>query len=161
MFLSKDYVLANELVQNMQINIANISKLAKEFEMMDYYGDIIKMNNCTFLKKTSHRFPKNIKEGLLQYKFTDISNALPCRWVQSEYRMTERELLLSGLLKENIKIAGKSFYVFSDEFVKTTTGKIGYTLDHKETQIANKNGDIEGYIQLSKNKFITWYSINN
>ena len=161
MFLNKDYVLANELVQNMGINIANISKLTKEFEYNDYYGDIIKMNNCTFLKRTSHRFPKNIHEGLHNYSFTDMSNTLPCRWVQSEYRMTEREMKNAKILKEKKKIGKKEFFIFEDWFVEIMRGKMAYTLDKKETLECSKNGDILGFIELSKNKFITWYSLIN
>jgi hypothetical protein len=161
MFLSKDYVLANELVQKMEINIANISKLIKDFEYNNFYGDIIKMNNCAFLKKTSHRFPKFIKDGLNNFNFTDISNGLPCRFVQSEYSITERELSKSEIFLEKKKIAKKEFYIFKDDFVQKLKGKIAYTLNKEETEKCHQNGDIQGYIQLSKNKFLTWYSLFN
>jgi len=160
-FLTKDYVLANELVQNMGINIANISNLIKEFEQLDYYGDIIKMNNCTFLKKISDRFPGNIKNGLRKYEFTDMSNKLPCRYVQTEYRLSDKNLENSGILLEKRKICGKQFYIFTNDFVKRVKNKIGYTLNKTETNTAIKNGDIDGSLQISKNKFLTWYSLTS
>lgn len=161
MFLDKKYVLANELVQKMGINIANISVLRKQYEYEDDLTTIVKMNNCNFLNSKSQKLPNNIRCGLSEHEFTDMSNKLPLTYVRSEYGMTEKELLKSGLVLEKIKVGGKDFFVFNDEIVATMKNKIGYVLDKNDTSDCMKRGLIEGYVQLNKNKFFTWYSIGD
>lgn len=157
MFLKKNYILANELVQKMDIHIANISMLRQQYEDQDDMTTMIKMNNCTMIKSNSHKLPNNIKMGIAANEFTDMSNKLPCTFVRTEYEVTERELLNGGVIKGKIKIAGKDFYEFTEEFVKTVKNKIVYTLDKAECMECHSKGQIEGYIQVSKNKFLTWY----
>lgn len=156
MFLQSKYILANELVNKMNIHIANISMLAKEFEDSDC-GTFVKKNNCTFINTKSRHLPHNILVGTIANEFTDMSNKLPCTYVREEYPMTEKEMFKSGIVTDKIKVAGKQFYVFSDDFVKTMKNKIGYVLDASETEYCTANGQILGSIQLSKNKFFTWY----
>jgi hypothetical protein len=156
MFLNKKYILANELVEKMGIHIANISMLAKQFEDNDY-GHVIKMNNCTFINSESRQLPHNIEVGLFAHKYTDISNKLPCTFVKSEFEVTEREWFKSGIVTDKVTIAGKKFYVFNDNFVKTMKRKVPYVLDSKETNECMAKGQIEGSIKLSKNKFFVWY----
>ena len=155
MFLSKQYVLANELVQKMGIHIANISMLMNGVD--EYSLDFIKMNNCTFIKRNSHKLPNNIKVGLSKFEFTDVSNILPCTWVRNEYELSDKELMSSGVVKRKIKVAGKDFYEFTDEFVKKVGNKIGYTLNKEETMECFSRKQINGYVQMSKNKYLTWY----
>jgi len=156
MFLNSKYILANELVAKMNIHIANISMFAKQFEDSDC-GTIIKRNNCTFINSKSRYLPHNLEVGIIVNEFTDMSNKLPCTYVREEYPMTEKEMFKSGIVTEKTTICGKQFYVFSDEFVKTMKNKIGYILDAKETKDCTANDQILGSIQLSKNKFFTWY----
>lgn len=157
MFLKKNYILANELVQKMDIHIANISMMRKQFEDADDMTTILKMNNCNFIKTNSHKLPNNIRQGIACNEFTDMSNKLPCTFVRSEYPLTEKDWYASGVVIDKVNIAGKQFYVFSDEFVKTTHNKIVYILDKKETDECYRKGQIDGFIQAAKNKFITWY----
>lgn len=156
MFLSTKYVLANELAQKMGISIANISMLRKEFEEGDDLVTLYKMNNCTFIKD-SHKLPKNLRVGLKQHKFTDMSDKLPCSYVRSEHSLTEKEWFDSGVVIDKVKVAGKEFYVFSADFVKKARRKILYVLNEKEKTQCFEKGQIDGFIQASKNKFITWY----
>jgi hypothetical protein len=156
MFLNTKYVLANEVVQKMGIHIANISMLAKEFEDNDY-GHVVKMNNCTFINSKSNQLPHNILVGILANDYTDMSDKLPCTWVRTEYGMTEKEMLKADIIFGKVKIAGKDFYHFKPEFVKTMKKKIGYVLDAEETKYCTEKGQILGSVQLSKNKFFTWY----
>lgn len=156
MFLESKYILANELIEKMNIHIANISMLAKDFEDSDC-GTIVKMNNCTFINTKSRHLPHNIMVGAIANEFTDMSDKLPCTWVRDEYPMTEKEMYNSGIVVDKVKIAGKQFYVFDKEFVQKMKRKIGYVLDAEETKYCTEKGQIEGSIQLSKNKFFTWY----
>lgn len=159
MFLGQNYILANELVEKMGISIANISMLRKQFEEVDDDSSIIKMNNCSFIKKNSSKLPHNILAGIASNEFTDVSNKLPVTWVREEFEITEKEWFKSGLVIDKIKISSKQFYVFDDEFVQTVKGKVTYVLNEQETLDCFNKGLIQGYRQVSKNKFITWYSI--
>lgn len=157
MFLSNRHVLANELVQKMDINIANISILKKKLEDQGDLSTLKQMNNCTFIYTKSPRLPKYIQNGLNGDNFTDVSNKLPCTYVKKEYECSEREIMRTGLIERKETIAGKKFYVFKDEFVKSMEGKIAYVLDEAETLNCYRNGDIEGYMKLGKDKYLTWY----
>lgn len=157
MFLKPTYVLSNELVQKMNIHIANISMFAKQMIEEDDYGTVIKMNNCTFINTKSHKLPQNILDGLLTNSFTDMSDKLPCTWVKDEFDVTEREWFKSGIVIDKVTIAGKKFYVFAPDFVKMMKRKIGYILDAQETKDCTEKNQILGSIQLGKNKFFTWY----
>lgn len=157
MFLSSNYVLANELVQTMGIHIANISVLSKQLQDADDYGTVIKMNNCNFVNKKSHKLPHNIEVGLWANEFTDMSDKLPCSWVKDEYELSEKELRTAGMVIDKIKVAGKSFYVFDQEFVKKMKRKIGYVLNEAETMECFAKKQIDGYTQVGKDKYFTWY----
>jgi hypothetical protein len=157
MFLDKKYILANELVQKMGIHIANVSMLRKSFEHNDDYYSIRKMNNCSFVSAKAYNLPNNIKQGIKDHKFTDVSNKLPCTYFKSEFNVTERELTKSGIVLGKMTIAGKKFYVFSNEFVQNLHDKVGYILDAKENEKCLKDSSIDGSVQLSRNKFFAWY----
>jgi len=157
MFLDKKYILANELVQKMDIHIANISMLLNHYDYSDNYGVMVKMNNCTFINTHSHFLPNNIKVGIAENKFIDISDKLPRTFVHYEYSVTQRELYKSGIVIDMVKIAGKELYVFDPDFVNRLNRKIGYVLDKNETKECYTKGQIKGFIELSKNKFFTWY----
>jgi hypothetical protein len=157
MFLHNKFILANELVQKMNIHIANISNLLKQYECSGYYSVMIKMNNCTFINTHSSILPNNIKVGIAKNEFTILTNKLPKSFVHWEYPVTEKELFKSGIVVDKIKIAYKEFYVFDTEFVKKLNKKIGYILNKNETMCCYEKGQIEGFIELGKNKFFTWY----
>jgi hypothetical protein len=156
-FLNKNYILANELVEKMGIHIANISMLRSHLEEVDDdISTIRKMGNCNFIKKNSLKLPKNIREGIYSNTFADVSNKLPCSWVKTEYEISDSELKKSGVVENVVTISGKKFYVFKDDFVKTTRNKIVYVLNEQETMDCYKKGQIDGYIKAGK-RYITWY----
>jgi len=157
MFLNRNYVLANELVQKMGIHIANVSIIRKRFEHNDDYYSIRKMNNCSFVNSKAYNLPNNIKQGLKAHKFTDMSNKLPCTYFRSEFDITERELEKSGIVLGKMKVAGKMFYVFEPEFVKQVAGRTPYVLNAKEHEQCMNENSIAGSVQLSRNKFLAWY----
>ena len=98
MFLNKNYISSNELVEKMGIHIANISMLRNQLEYDDDIVTIVKKGGASFIKKNSMKLPSNIKEGIAKNTFTDISNKLPCPFVKSEYQVSEKELMKSGLV---------------------------------------------------------------
>jgi hypothetical protein len=157
MFLSSNYILANELVQKMNIHIANISMLRQQFEDCDDFTTLFKMNNCTMIKTNSHKLPRNMIAGIAVNEFTDITNKLPCTFVRTEYEFTEKELTTSEIVIDKVMIAGKEFYVFDRDFVEKVKNKIVYALDALETMECFRKKQIEGYIQVSNNKYLTWY----
>lgn len=161
MFLTKKYILANELVEKMQIKIANISILRKQFEDADDFVTVINMNNCNFIKSTSHKLPNNIQKGISDHKFTDFSNKLPCTWVHNEFSVNEKEWFDSGIVIDKIVICKKKFYVFSDDFISKVNNCVPYVLNKAETEECLRKNQIDGSIQLSKNKFMTWYNPRN
>ena len=157
MFLNKKYILSNELVDKMGIHIANISMIRQQFEDNNDFGSIVKMNNCSFINITCNHLPNNIKNGILNNTFTDMSDKLPCTFVKSEYNVTENELFRSGIVIDKVTIASKDFYVFNQEFIKKMRNKLGYVLNKKELDECIKNNEIDGFEQISKNKFFVWY----
>ena len=159
MFLSKNFVLANELVEHMGIHIANISMLRQTFEDNNDFYNIQKLSNCVIINSQARALPNNIRVGLSTGKFTDLSDKLPRAYVREEYDATERELTESGIVIDRVKICNKDFYVFNQEFVKTMNGCVGCVLDADETKKYTALGKIDGSIELSKNKYFTWYSI--
>jgi len=156
MFLNKNYILANEVVQKGNIHIANISILIKNLSSLDE-PPFIKMNSLTFLNKNSSLLPNNIQNIISSNEFTDLSDKLPCNYVRSEYGITEKELIESEVVVDKIEICDKKFYVFNQDFIKKVKRKILYVLNKKETEECLKKKQIEGFIQLRPNKFLTWY----
>jgi hypothetical protein len=156
MFLKNTYILANELVQKMDIHIANISMMVKDHEDDDS-GTFIKMNNCTFINTKAADLPSNIKVGIYENDFTDMTDKLPCTFARMEYGITEKEFFNSGMVTKKVEIAGKDFYQFTPEFVQKMKYKIGYVLDEAETMECYRKKQILGYTQLSKDKYFTWY----
>lgn len=157
MFLTRDYILANELVEKMGIHIANISMLRKRYFDDDDAFNIRKMNNSLFINIKTRKLPKYIKRGIRDHEFTDLSNLMLCTYIKSEFKVTERELSNSGIVIGKVKVAGKLFYVFDPEFAQQVSQRIPYILNLKEKNECTAAGTIQGSVQLSKNKFFTWY----
>lgn len=157
MFLSENYILANELVSKMNVNIANVSMIRQKFEDENDLTTIIKMNSCNFIKSNSSKLPQTFQRSINSNTFTDFTNKLPCTWLKEEFNVTEREWFNSKIVTDKVKLYGKEFYVFSEDFIKKVKNRILYVLDKEETQKCYQNNQIEGYIQLSNNKFMTWY----
>lgn len=157
MFLNKNYILANELVNQMDINIANISILKKQFEDDGDDITIVKLNNCSFIKTNSFKLPNNIKEGICKYKFTDISNKIPCSYFREEYEISDKEIMSTPIITGKVTIDGKKFYEFDNDFVRKVKNHVLYTLTEEEKNDCYSKGQIAGFIKISKNKYLTWY----
>ena len=160
MFLSKNYVLASELVQAMGIALHSVCNMRQDFEYSDDKYSIRTMNNCMLINKKAYHLPNNIKQGIKkhEHKLTDLSNKLPCTWVKAQYGVSESLLMRSGIVIDKITIAkNRRFYVFNDEFVKLMKNRIPYILDAKEMEKCAAEGSIAGSIKLNSNKFFTWY----
>jgi hypothetical protein len=158
MFLSKNYVLASEVVDLLGLSIANISNIRRVFENSNDFHSIKKMKDCVFLNVNCNKFSKNITRCLETNTFTDMSNKLPVSWVREEYGMTPISMIKSGISRGEVIVQGKRFIEFEDEFVSLMQNKIGYVLDEKETNDCFRRGLIEGYIKLGTNKYFTWYN---
>jgi|FLOH01.1.fsa_nt_gi hypothetical protein len=159
MFLSKDYILANELVEKMGIHIANISMLRNEFENVGNMTDIVKLNNCSFINTKSINLPNNIKNGIAKHTFTDVSDKLPMTFLRSEYDLSAADLRKAGIITGDIKITDKKFFIFKQDFIEKVKGSIVYLLDDAETKECLEDGSIDGAIKITKNKYITWYKV--
>lgn len=158
MFLNKNYILSNELLDKTDISLVKISMLRKQFEDADDFTTIVKMNNCNFIKSDSQKLPKDLRKGIESNEFIDFSNKLPCSWVRDEFQVKEEELFKSGIIINKVVLHKKKFYVFSDDFINKVKNRIPYILNREDTQKCYQKGQIEGYIELSKNKFMTWYN---
>jgi hypothetical protein len=157
MFLNKNYVLSNELVQKMDINIANISMLAKKYREYSNYGAIIKMNNTSFINSRDQTLPKNIKDGLNMHKCTDMSDKLLCGWLKSEYELTGDDLVNTNIIIDKITVSKKDFYVFSPEFVGKMRNKMGYVLGKGEAIYCYNTNKIDGYTKIDDSRYFAWY----
>ncbi|WXB47921.1 hypothetical protein WCWAEYFT_CDS0219 [Vibrio phage VB_VaC_TDDLMA] len=162
MFLSSNYILGNELVQRMDINIANVSIMSKRFEEENDHTTVIKMNNCNFIKSDSPKLPQYIQKGIqdlsLNKPFVDFSDKLPCTWFRSEFELSDKDCINSDIIKDKVKLFGKEFYVFEQSFIDAVKDRICYILDANETKECWNKKQIEGYVQISKKKYMTWYN---
>lgn len=163
MFLTDNYILSSEFIDRTGIHVAYISKVIKLLEDDNDSTTIIKMNACNFIKSNSGKLPNNIQKAIIKETaikpFYNFSNKLPVHWLKQEYNVTEKEWFKSGIVEDKVTIHGKIFYVFSDDFIRRTKNCICYVLDKEETQKCTQNGQIENSIQLSNNKFMTWYKL--
>jgi len=157
MFLSKDYILSNELVEKMRIHIANISMLRKKFEHKDDLYNIRKFNNCTFINTKCRDLPNNLRQGISNNEFTDISNKLPISFVRTELGCTEKQLFQSEIVQSKETIAGKKFYVFDKAFAHFVGNSVPYILNAEEHAECEDKGYIKGSIRMSANRYFTWY----
>ena len=161
MFLTKNYVLSNELVQEMDIHIANISMLHKQLEGNENISAVIKMGQSTFIDRTSPDLPNNIKLGLRLRDYTDMSNKLPLSYFLKEMRLTRaklKDILKNKYVLGIVTICEKEFIEFSHDFVQKTKECILYPLDTKETSECITDNSIDGYTKLTDNCFLTWYN---
>lgn len=161
MFLSDKYILANELTTKMEIHIANISNLIDKLENENKFDDFKKLNSCTFLKRDSINLPKNIKEGIEQFssELHTFTDKLPSTFLYSEYGLSKSNMIKSKIFKEEMEIYGKTFYVFTDEFIKKVKNCTLYILPEIEAKQCLLDKEIIDYIKISKNKCITWYTV--
>ncbi len=153
MFLNNKYISCNELVQKMNIHIANISILTKDLEDTNIFT---KLGNCVFVDKTSIDLPKNIRIGIAQNTFTDCTNILPLSYLIKELEITKAQIINLPFTSQ-LSLAGKDFIKFEQSFIDKVQDKTTYVLSNKETEECLQEGNIEGSIKLSNSKNLTWY----
>lgn len=159
MFLKKEYILANELVEKMDMHIANISMLRNELEAKDNYDDLKKVNNCTFINTKSPFLPNNINVALSENTFTDMTDKLPATFLRTEFNLSPEDLEKAGVIEGEVEIAGKKLIQFKPDFVKNVEGSVMYMLSEDEAKECLEDGSIDGMIKITKAKCITWYKV--
>lgn len=157
MFLDKKYVFVNELIQHMGIKIDPVINLKKSLDRMNDGSTIIQIKKYSFINKKSYNLPERFRDVLVNEKWTDVSDKLPCYWVKEEYRLTEKELFNHNFIQSVVKICNKPFYHFTPEFVQKLKNKNGYTMSIKEAVECMEKKEIDGYIKLKYNKCFTWF----
>ena len=140
--------------------MAFISTLKNKFDYEDDMSSIVKLGNCTFINTASNKLPQNIKNGIANNTFTPMYNKLPCSYAREEYTLSDRNWMNSGIVKCKLTIEGKQFYEFTDEFVQNIKGKIAYVLDKQKTQECFEKNQIDGFLKISNNKYLTWYKLH-
>ena len=159
MFLNDNYILANELVGKMGINIANVSILKKKLEDGGDETTIVSLANSSFIKSSSGKLPKNIRNGISNHTFTDISNKLPCAYARNEFGFTDKELLSSNIVYGKVTVCGKTMFEFDRDFIKSVKNHVLFTLKKSEMEECYSKGQISGYVQITKTKYLTWYPL--
>lgn len=162
MFLNTNYVLSNELTLRMQIKTSNISMLVKRLEEAEDFATAVKMGNCTFIDKTSINLPNYIKEGLKD-TFTDMSHCLPYTFIKREFKINDKDidnLKRTGLIIGEQIIANKRLMTFSDSFIEETRDCVIYPLYRTELQECLDQKAIDGYVDISNTRVLSWYKIN-
>jgi len=164
MFLSKNYVLANEVVQHAGIHIANVSNMIKLLEdANESEGVVVKYGNCTFINRDAKNITNSFKEYIKTpgLKLTDFSDKLPITYVQTvlgvSFEILQESFGVNGFDLGEIVIAGKRFAIFPKSFVTLTKGKILYVLSKEDYISCLNNGDIQGGFALNSKKYLTWY----
>lgn len=163
LFLRTNYVLGNELVEKMNINIGNLSSAKKDLEEVDNYSAIIKLGNCLFVDKNSPHLPNNIQEGLKKYEFTDMTDKLPLSYINEQWgvnRSTVENLIdTREEFKEINVLADKAFVVFDQKFSTDLYSTNVSVLSKKEKEECEEENLIDGSLQLTVNKYLGWYNV--
>lgn len=162
MFIPSNYILANELAEKGNIHVANFSMLHNNLSNLGL-PDTLKYGNCVFVDKNSNFLPKYIKDlaNNPEIEYTDMSN----KWLTS-YATTElgvsKNYILSSLAEYHpteVTVAKKKFIEFDNSFINLLHQKCLNVLTEEDTMECYNDGDIEGYIKLKKDKYITWYNV--
>ena len=161
--------MASELTNHMNISSSNTSALMKKLHSIGDTTSAIKLGVSIFLDKTSINLPNNYKkgisEGIENNIFTSMYNMLPYNYVMNEFNITDKEAkeLINDdnipEFQEELFVDGKRMIRFSDDFIQEVKDCVLYALGEEETKECYKNNSIDGYMQLSRNKYITWYKL--
>lgn len=163
MYLTEDYILANELVDFMGVNISNISGFKKQMEEEDDEVTIISMGSCSFINRKSPKLNNIIRRGLesseeVGFEFTNFSDKLPSGWFRDEFGINDSDAEKCGFILEKVRISNKDFFVFSPEFIEKTRGQLLYVLPKAEAEQLYKERKISGIEPLNNKRHMTWYN---
>lgn len=160
MFIPEGYALSNEIANKAKISISNFSMFRKLSEDNNHPEDVLKFGNCTFIKTNSYALPNYIRKAL-SLGYTDCSGLALVSYLRSEYNIKDSEIMTA--FKEYnpqiVKIAGKKFLKLDEAFVKQLKGKITTNLTKADAMECMRDGDIEGYLKISKDNYLVWYRV--
>lgn len=162
MFIPKNYVLSNEMADKGNIHIANFSILYNKLEENNKLeGTMLKYGNSTFVNTKSPSLPAYIKDLCKNHKYTDLSDCVLKTYMVTECNLNANSLLyaLSDYNPKITKVSNKEFIKFDKKFVNMLQNKVLNVLTREDTLDCEKEGYIDGKIQLQKNKYLTWYSV--
>lgn len=152
----KDFVLGSEIAKGGDFHIANMSMVIKDFELVEG-TDYLKFGGITLFSKTSICFPKNIDVVMKTYKFTDLSNLVPLKFFKDE--LENNTNMIKTKFKE-VKVDGKQFIEITDEKLSEVFHNpklVRSVVSANEIPELVNGGYILGYMQVNKNKYLTWY----
>ena len=154
----KDYILANEIVEKGNFNIANISMMIKD-NKLEEGEDFLKFNGVVLINKKSNKLYKYIYNIINDNIFIDLSEYIPYVYF--------RELLDNNTnyiknMYEEVSISGKKFIKITDKTLKKVLyneRKIKVIVPEKEKNELYRDKLIEGDLNVGKGKFLVWYSV--
>lgn len=160
MFIPEGYALSNEIANKAKISIANFSMFRKLSEDNNHPEDILKYGNCTFVKTNSYGLPNYIRKAL-KLGYTNCSGLALISYLRSEYNIKDSEIMTAfkNYNPQVVKIANKKFLKLDESFVNKLKNKIITNLTKTDTMECMRDGDIEGYLKISKNNYLVWYKI--
>jgi len=159
MFLKEGFILGNELIQKMEIHLANLGNLRLSYDDACDNYNIRRMNNCMMLNSKCKKLPKTFKRGIERFKseLTDMSDKLPCTYIHKEFKISEKQLFEHNIVIDKINVANRNLYVFNPVFVKKLRNNIPYILDGNDFKECSEQGILKGAIQITSNKYFVWY----
>lgn len=157
MFLDNGYVLGSELAEVGKFHLANISMYIKEEHDRGNFDDVKKLGKATYINKDAVNLPKYFIKNL--NKCSCIDNMLPVTYLTKELgvKYSNLKIALSNYIIKEVRVGTDDLIEFSDEFVNLFKGKVHYTLSNKECNECLNKKLIDGFIKLTKNRFLVWY----
>jgi hypothetical protein len=162
MLIPKNWVLSNEVGELGNITAANFSILHNRITQKELLNTTLKYGNCVFINPHSIYLPIYISNIIKKNEFTNLSNCILTTQLVKELGVTET-CAISSLHKygpEPVIISGKRFTRFNDEFIELLSGKITAVVNEYEVNELLEEGSIEGFIKLTKSKYLTWYKMD-
>ena len=172
------YVLGSELAEKGNFNIANISMLIKNEDLIEG-DDFLKFGSVTLIKKTSPVLPNYIKKVIEEQELTDLTGLLPKIYISNALseEVEPETIILNEDCIEDVqpikvktylpKISGmyKSIKVHNKNFVKITDPLLAEAFhdSNKGTCLLDPQDFPEAYeytkgnMPLGKEKFLGWY----
>jgi hypothetical protein len=157
MFNREKCILGQELAEVGNMNVANISMMIQDMSKGGNSSDVTQFGNCNYINVTSPDIPLYILKHV--HKCTNVQNMLPMTYLTKEFSTSKQSILksLSQYIVKVHKIANKELVEFNTEFVEKFDGKVHYILNSKETNECLRDGYIDGFIYLDKNRYLVWY----
>lgn len=153
MFLSKDYILTAEFAKKLNISINNFSKWYNTYPDLVDRGELVKLGDCTFFRKTIKLLYPSWKKALNEHTWTDFSNILPLQYLKTNFSLNE-DFVTFG---KRVKIAGKTMFKFNEDFVNIHKNKVWYKMSLNELNEALKETPDLEYFQTRSKTYVVYY----